>query len=278
MSHPTSNTATPAGRSTLVLLHASASSARQWTPLAETLQATIDVHAIDLHAHGRRAAWAGPQPLSVHDDAALALDVLEHTGGGHVIGHSYGGAVALHLAAARPDLVHSLAVYEPVLLHLLLEHAPVTDALEALNLAARIRRLSAEGYDGGAAELFVDYWSGAGAWERLEPRQQVAIATRMPTVITHFDTLLAEPLPRATPCRLVMPMLVMHGTRTTHAARCVARLLERWLPGAEHEAMPGLGHMGPLTNPERVNPRLIRFLCEAAQRSAGGTHVNRAAA
>ena len=111
-----------AERPTLVLLHASASSARQWDALAQSLRARFDVHAIDLHGHGQRPAPG--HALSVHDDAALARAVLEQAGGGHVIGHSYGAAVAVHLAAAAPQLVHSLALYEPVLFRLLADHAP----------------------------------------------------------------------------------------------------------------------------------------------------------
>ena len=57
-----------------------------------------------------------------------------------------------------------------------------------------------------------------------------------------------------------MPTLVMHGTRTTAAAHGLAGLLRELLPAATHEAMPGLGHMGPLTDAARVNARLLRFL------------------
>jgi pimeloyl-ACP methyl ester carboxylesterase len=103
---PTSTSTRP----TVVLLHASGSSSRQWDLLSRTLRATHEVHAVDLHGHGRRPAWPGSRPLSLHDDARLALEVLERAGGGHVVGHSYGGAVALHLAAAHPHRVHSLAL------------------------------------------------------------------------------------------------------------------------------------------------------------------------
>lgn len=32
-----------------------------------------------------------------------------------VVGHSFGGAIALHLAAARPDLVHSVVLLDPAI-------------------------------------------------------------------------------------------------------------------------------------------------------------------
>lgn len=270
---------TPVKRDTVVLLHASGSSARQWDRLADTLRCTHDVQAIDLHGHGRRAPWSGVGPLSLHDDAALALEVLERAGGGHLVGHSYGGAVAMHLAAARPALVRSLAVYEPVLLHLLAEHAaPAPGAIEVFAVAAQIRRRAGEGDGHSAAACFVDYWSGPGTWQGLEPRQQGAIVSRMATVIAHFDTLRAEPLPPAARRQLRMPVLVLHGSRTTRAARLVAGLLEQLLPAATHVSLAGLGHMGPLTNPEPVNQQLLRFLDGVASRSTAPERADVAAA
>jgi pimeloyl-ACP methyl ester carboxylesterase len=250
-----------ARRSTVVLLHASASSSRQWDQLAQALGPTHEVQAIDLHGHGRREAWAELRPLSLHDDAALAMEVLERHGGGHLVGHSYGGAVALYLAAKRPSLVRSLALYEPVLFRLLADRAPAsTGAREAFAIAAGLHALVAQGRAELAGEVFVDYWSGPGTWRQMGPERQRSIATRMPTIVAHFDTLTKEPLPTALERRLTMPVLVMHGTRTTSAAHTIAQMLRELLPAATHEEMAGLGHMGPLADAGRVNARLLRFL------------------
>ena len=254
---PTPNARRPA----VVLLHASASSSRQWDQLAQALSASHDVQAIDLHGHGRREAWTDLRPLSLHDDAALAMEALESRGGGHLVGHSYGGAVALYLAAKRPSLVHSLAVYEPVVFSLLADKARASNgAREAFAIAAGLHALVGQGRPELAGEVFVDYWSGPGTWRLMGQERQRAIANRMPTIVAHFDTLMNEPMPPALDQRLTMPVLVMHGTRTTTAALTLAQLLRELLPAAAHEAMPGLGHMGPLADPARVNARLLRFL------------------
>lgn len=250
-----------ADRQTVILLHSSAASARQWDALAERLTPYFDVQAIDLHGHGRQAGWSARRPLSLHDDAALALPALERAGGAHLIGHSYGAAVAMHLAAARPERVRSLAVYEPVLFRLLADHEPRgAAAREAFELAATMRERVAAGQMAAAAERFVDYWSGASAWAGLAAHQQRAIVSRMPVVVQHFDTLLAQALPMAPLQRLAAPLLCLAGARSTAAALRVAGLLRALLPGARHETLAGLGHMGPITHAPLVNERLLRFL------------------
>lgn len=266
---PRSSASAPAR--TVVLLHASGCSARQWGTLAQALRPTHDVHALDLHGHGARGRREGGAAPSLLDDAALALEVLQRAGGGHLVGHSYGGAVALHLAARHPRLVHGLAVYEPVLLHLLAAHAPFDAGVQALlDTARQVRHLVAAGAAAAAAACFVDHWSGPGSWHRLEPPQQRALASRMDTIAAHFETLLGEPLPPGAFERLDMPLLVLHGTGTTAAALLLSRLLQRLLPQASHVGIRGLGHMGPVTDAARVDERLLRFVRGAGGRQTTG--------
>lgn len=249
-------------RPTLVLLHASASSSRQWAALATSLQARFDVHAIDLHGHGRQPAPAHGGPLSVHDDAALARALLQAAGGGHVIGHSYGAAVALHLAAAHPGLVHSLGLYEPVVFRLLADHAPGSAAAgEAFMLGTRVWHLVGEGRLEAAAAYFIDYWSGHGSWQAMPAERRQATAARMPIIAQQFATLMQAPLPAAALARLRMPLLCLHGTRSTTAALKMAALLQTLLPAtARHEALEGLGHLAPITYPLPITARLMQFL------------------
>jgi pimeloyl-ACP methyl ester carboxylesterase len=254
---PASFPATP--RPTLVLLHASASSARQWDALAQSLRTQFDVHAIDLHGHGQRPAPG--RALSVHDDAALAATVLQRAGGGHVIGHSYGAAVAVHLAAAAPHLVHSLALYEPVLFRLLADHAAGSyGAREVFELATFVWEQVAQQRLLPAAERFVRYWSGPKAWDALSLERQQAVAERMPVIEQQFRSLVHEALPPAALAGIDMPLLCLHGTRSTSAALQMAALLRTLLPHGRHEALEGLGHMAPVTHALAVNDRLMRFL------------------
>jgi pimeloyl-ACP methyl ester carboxylesterase len=259
----------PRRRPVVVLLHSSASSARQWDALVPMLEPRFEVHAVDLLGHGKQPA--GAAPASVHDEAALVQPLLERAGAVHLVGHSYGGAVAMHLAAAQPARVLSLAVYEPVLFSLLSEHEPAGEAaLEVFNLARTMRERVAAGDLAAAAAGFLDSWSGPGAWASMSPARQETIATRAPFVSQHFEALYREPMQAPKLSMLLMPLLCLSGGRSTPAAQRIVALLKTLLPHARHERVPEAGHMGPVTHAEQVNPRLGAFLHAQLGQAASG--------
>jgi pimeloyl-ACP methyl ester carboxylesterase len=248
-------------RPTVVLLHSSASSPRQWVDLVEMLRRDFRVLAVEFHGHGLRPDWPHQRRLALADDAALAVPLLELVGGAHVIGHSYGAAVALKLACMHPRLVHGLVAYEPVLFRLLADDPVHPEHVQEVRRVAGLMRDRIEaGHHDAAARLFVDFWSGAGAWQALTAKQQQAVEQRMTSVMRHFDALFGEPFAREQLAHMAMPMLFLTGSRTTAVARRIAQLLRAALPLADHEELAGLGHMGPITHSHIVNERVRQFL------------------
>ena len=55
----------------------------------------------------------------------------------------------------------------------------------------------------------------------------------------------------------------MTGTASTQAARAVCKLIAETLPKTTVEILPGPGHMAPVTEPQRVNPLIERFVLQA---------------
>ena len=259
-----------AERAAVVLLHSSASSGRQWAALAQALQPHYRVHLVDLHGHGARPAWRGGASQALADDAELVAPLLAD-GGAHLVGHSYGGAVALKAASLHPRAVHSLVAFEPVLFRWMLEDDPYHPASQdVLSIIATIRnRLDCDEAP-VAAEAFVTFWSGQAAWTALPVGARDAIAARMPTVLAHFDALMREPLGRAQLAGLDMPMLFASGASTVAATRRLALLLRATVPHASHVTLPGMGHMGPVTHALAFIRQVVWFLrtLATAQRAA----------
>lgn len=248
-------------RPAVVLLHSSGSSPRQWQDLAEALGQHFRVLTAEFHGHGMRPGWGGDGPFTLAEDAGIALPLLEMARGAHLVGHSYGGAVALKIAATHPRLVRSVVAYEPVLFRTMFGHETSKHDLQGVVAAAQCMRDCVDRDEPlQAARRFIEFWSGAGAWQALPASRQEAMAVRMPSVIRHFDALFTEPDFTACLARSGIPMLLLGGARTAPAARRIGQLMRGALPLAEHQELPGMGHMGPITHAARVNERIARFL------------------
>jgi pimeloyl-ACP methyl ester carboxylesterase len=245
----------------VILLHSSAASGRQWQALAEMLRSRHEVHAVDLHGHGTQPAWPGPAPMSLADEAAPVERLLERLGRAHVIGHSYGAAVAVKLASRRPALVRSLVAYEPVLFGLLLDDAFSRREVQTVfGVAASMRSHVAQGRPEAAAQRFIDFWSGHGSWAALSVERQQGAAARMPAVLQQFDALFGDPLTLADLARLRLPTLLCAGGETVPATRRIVQLVHGALPGAQRETFEPMGHMGPVTHAPLFNRRVAEFL------------------
>jgi len=250
-----------AARETVVLLHSSGSSSRQWSALIERLSPRYDVRAVDLHGHGAQPAWPGRRPLALTDEVTLIEPILREVGAVHLVGHSYGGALALKVAELYPQSVRSLVAYEPVLFRWLFDADPASSAArEVVEVAAAVRKaLHARSYS-GAARPFVDYWFGTGAWDAMpEPRRQ-AVAARMGSVLPHFDALFNDDCIATALHRFDAPMLLLTGASTVASTRRIGEMLRAALPRAEHALLPGMGHMGPITHADAVNGGIAGLL------------------
>jgi pimeloyl-ACP methyl ester carboxylesterase len=104
--------ATPA-----VLLHGLGASSQHYEPLAPVLiEAGWQAHALDFRGHGHSDHVPGTYTIEHY--AADVEAYLEALGSpAVVIGHSLGGAVAVYLAGARPDLVLGVFAEDPPLYH-----------------------------------------------------------------------------------------------------------------------------------------------------------------
>ncbi len=250
----------------VVCIHSSASSSGQWRTLMERLAPRFRVLAVDLYGSGRTAPWPGDHPMYLDDQVALLDPVFQAAGGRfHLIGHSFGGAIALKAAFSNPGRVISLVLYELVLFSVLVADAPESAAAREI-LAVRddtIRLVDQCDLD-AAAERFVDYWMGEGTWAAMPGNRRQAMAVAMRVVKPEWHAAFCEPTPLQAFAAIDVPTLLLTGTSSKASARAITRPLTAVLPRVRVEEIEGAGHMAPVTHPERVNPLIERFL-EAAQ-------------
>lgn len=101
----------PAGPVEVLAIHGVTEHGQAWELLSGYLPETT-VAAPDLLGHGR-SSWAAPWSIDANVSALAALVDAAADGPVVVVGHSFGGAIALQLAAARPDLVTALILLDP---------------------------------------------------------------------------------------------------------------------------------------------------------------------
>jgi pimeloyl-ACP methyl ester carboxylesterase len=250
---------------TVLLLHSSASSGAQWRSLTESLQETYRFLAPDLYGYGETDAWPGQGPLGLAEEAALADAVLADGDDPiHLVGHSYGGAVALRFALQHAVRLRSLTLIEPVAFHLL--RGATADAGDrslfgqVAEVAAVVSKATATGDYRGAMAHFVDYWNGDGAWSGTKPELRAALARRTPKVALDFWATMTEATPRAAYRQIAVPTLVLRGGESPAPTRRIAELIAGVLPKARLRTIAGAGHMLPLTHREAVNAAIAEHL------------------
>jgi len=250
----------------VVLLHCTGSSASQWGALSGELRSSHRVLSVNLHGYGGTSAWDGRAAFRLRHEAALVDELLRQVGEpAHLVGHSYGGSVALAFSRAMPGHVRSLALFEPASFHLLRTGDPA-DALafqEIVQVAETVWQALASGEYVLGAGYFVDYWGGCGAWSSMPLARRQALVALLPKIGLDFQATVNEPAGLEAFRELHVPHMLMQGEHSTLPARRICRTLAALWPDARHCTVQGAGHMGPVSHAADVNRLVTGFLREA---------------
>jgi pimeloyl-ACP methyl ester carboxylesterase len=219
------------------------------------------VLAPDLLGYGRTARWPRDAPLG--PDAELeAVEALLDVAGrpAHLVGHSYGGTVALRAARRFPRQVASLTLIEPVAFHLLRRADEPDGWREIAALAERHLALVGEGRDAEAAEAFLTYWAGPKAWQQMPDAARDSAVRTAAKVAAEWRLMFAAEDDLDAVAGIGAPMLLICGGRTRTPARRVVEVLRRALPHARHGEIADAGHMSPLTHPADIAEAIRRHV------------------
>jgi pimeloyl-ACP methyl ester carboxylesterase len=239
----------------VVLLHSSASSAAQWRALAGELSDRYRVLAPDLYGYGASACWPGDAAFTLGHEAEIVHALLDQIGAqAHLVGHSYGGVVALHAARTRGGRFRSLVLIEPVAFYLLADRAEIAAVAES------VRRAVASGDYLGGCRGFYEYWSGPGTWDAVPAAKREAMAPLMAKVAIEFNAAFTEPAGLADHRRIAAPTLLVLGERSPQPTRRICELLAATLPEARLRIVDGAGHMSPMTHRDSVNALVAEHL------------------
>ncbi len=218
------------------------------------------------HRRGFAGSTHPDSPLSIAQQAADCRALMRHLGVpcAHVVGHSYGGAIALQLALDAPDVVHSLALLEPALL--IVPSAP--QFLEAMGPVLQM-------YDAdnktGAVDGFLQAVMGPQYRNVLDRVLPGAFAQ----AVADADTFFRIELPalqqwrftQADAGRITQPVLAVLGadSETLWPGWAeVHQLVQDWLPHTETFVLPGATHALQIMNPWGMAEELASFFARHA--------------
>lgn len=215
---------------TIVAIHGSASSSKQWA----TLRAASEPE------YKLTAPTTPEADAETRLDAILAPIVEAHTPV-HLVAHSFGSCIAMKAANILPFGIASITLFDPVVP--VLEFGKTTVPTDLNALATAMAHATPE----AGMALFIDFWSGNGTWAILSGRRRASLTSRYSSVVRDFEQVFSGDWTPARQ-RYKGPLTVLHGDRSPSIIEETARYLAKAYPQAWRIPIPHLDHMAPLTN------------------------------
>jgi pimeloyl-ACP methyl ester carboxylesterase len=212
--------------------------------------------AIDRPVLRYRRSVPRDRPWSVAADAELCARLLGRLGieRPDVVGHSYGGLVALELARHHGVQPRSVALLEPATVGLL----PPDEAagrMTALEEAAQSDAQAAMG-------TFLHVVCGADSAATLDRLVPGALDEAM----AGADAFFAVELPAAIGWSFApgdvpvdLPVLTIRGTESAPRSVEGAEIVRSWFPGSATHVLPGASHLLVVEEPAAIARRLTEF-------------------
>ncbi|GAC1331411.1 MAG: alpha/beta hydrolase [Candidatus Dormibacteria bacterium] len=270
----------------LVMLHGIGGAKINWMLLAPLLTDTYHVLALDLPGFGETALRGRSAGLDAQRDLVIRFIEQLAAGPALLMGHSMGGLISMMAAAARPDLVSRMVLFDPAfpprtrspapgvptpLLNLMsrapARFAPVGKALTRIRGARAtvlraLRETSAPG--SRLPGSFIDAHVDAEARRSRGPQPYVGYLQAWRWFTIAFDDV---PRLEAMVREIQAPTLLFHGVEDAVVSPAAARRLAELQPGWRLHLLEDVGHNPNFEAPERSAALVRAWLGEVSSSS-----------
>lgn len=252
----------------VVFVHGAISDLRIWQEQVECFS-----HHYRAISYSRRRHWPGEQvkedrpysrSLHTHDLVGFlnALDLKNV----HLVGHSFGGAIALLTALEHPELVGSLILGEPSPFLGLFDESEV-DLLSKQKIGFDEAYLLAQrGNADGAIRQFLKVIVGADVLDQLPPAARGVVrenASSLAPMLEHY--FVSPPISREQLSKCTAPTLLISGEFSPKIALLSNGRLHHCLPNSEEVTLYSTSHGLHIENPAGFNQVVLNFLANRGQ-------------
>jgi pimeloyl-ACP methyl ester carboxylesterase len=248
---------------TVVLVPGSCSTGAAWRPVIAAWDSQFRTVTTSLPGYGGTDERRTASDPSIAQEAEVLEAVIRRAGGRvHLVGHSFGGLVALAVALRDRVALASLTIIE----------APAVGALQQQEEEQHYRafRQMSDAYfaafESGqpeAVEMMIDFYGGAGSFAALPARVRAYAVATTATNILDWASAYNFPLTAEFLAKVQLPTLILLGGMSNPAVQRANVLLSERISDATLEAIDGAAHFMIMTHANDV-ARLI------------ATHVHRA--
>jgi pimeloyl-ACP methyl ester carboxylesterase len=251
--------ATSEGAGDPVLLIHGALVADSYGPMLSEGDLTRSYQVITYHRRGFQGSAPVASGHTIADEARDALAVLDHYGVGsaHVVGHSYGGVVALQLAIDAPSRVRSLGLFEPALLSV-----PSAEAFGS-GVGPVVERFEARDNE-GALMAFLELVGGPDPMSRLTKLPEAATEQALADLATlfagDFPALSGWTVTEEQLRSIDVPALTVLGSESADLFRESIDVLEATLPQSRPFRLAGAAHFLQMEQPAAMSNAVRSFL------------------
>ena len=237
---------------TLVLVPGSCSTGAAWRPVMKALDGRFRFVTTSLLGYGATAERRTENDPSVLREAEMLEAVIEKAHGEvHLVGHSFGGAVALVVAMRKHVPIASLTMLE----------APIPSLLRQCGEDAHYRsfRDMTDGYfaawrggDREAIRSMIDFYGGDGTWAHWPDRVRAYAVETTPVNMLDWACAYDHPLSPEMLAAIDVPVSVAVGAQS-HPAICRANgLAAMSIGGATFKTIGGAAHFMISAHPTQV--------------------------
>lgn len=244
----------------LLFLPGAYSTVAAWRPVQRLLRPGLRIVTTSLCGYGKSADPRTRSDPGMHHEVQLVEAVARHVGQAiHLIGHSFGGTVALATALAGRVPVASLSLFEANPMDIIRE-------LDGGELHRSTLRMSLEfeaAVDAGERDApgrIIDFWGGAGAFAAMPDAVREYCRSTAQVNVLDWRCDFAFRLTADDCSALRMPVLLVRGGLANAAMVAMTSALERSLPRARPHVVEGAGHFLINSHPAACAQLLSSFL------------------